>query len=101
MFHPPDDRTFRQEALYGHAGFSWALFPLFFLSPDLAMRGYLVGPKVGAATYNLVSASLRVGFMRIAAHNLKGARDREIANRQTATPFVNGDDKGGRLMTDD
>jgi hypothetical protein len=41
-------------ALYGHAGFSWPLFALFFLAPDLAMLGYLVGPKTGAAIYNLV-----------------------------------------------
>jgi hypothetical protein len=29
-------------------------FALFFLAPDLAMLAYLVGPRVGAATYNLV-----------------------------------------------
>ena len=41
-------------ALYGHAGFSWSLFALFFLAPDLAMLGYLGGQKAGAATYNLL-----------------------------------------------
>jgi hypothetical protein len=41
-------------ALYAHAGFSWPIFALLFLSPDLAMLGYLAGPRFGAATYNLV-----------------------------------------------
>jgi hypothetical protein len=41
-------------ALYAYAGFSWPIFALLFLSPDLAMLGYLAGPRFGAATYNLV-----------------------------------------------
>ena len=41
-------------ALYAHAGFSWPMFVLLLLSPDLAMLGYLAGPRFGAATYNLV-----------------------------------------------
>ena len=41
-------------ALYAHAGFSWPLFGLLILAPDLAMLAYLVGPRAGAATYNLV-----------------------------------------------
>ena len=41
-------------ALYVHLGASWALFAALLLAPDLAMAGYLAGPRVGAAAYNLV-----------------------------------------------
>jgi hypothetical protein len=41
-------------ALYAHAGFSWPMFALFFLAPDLSMLAYLVGPRAGAAAYNCV-----------------------------------------------
>jgi len=40
--------------IYWHAGFSWPAFALLFLAPDLAMLGYLVGRRSGAALYNLV-----------------------------------------------
>jgi hypothetical protein len=40
-------------ALYGHAGFSWPLFALLFLAPDLAMLAYLIGSRAGALVYNL------------------------------------------------
>jgi hypothetical protein len=40
-------------ALYAHAGFSWPLFALLFLAPDLAMLAYLIGPRAGALVYNL------------------------------------------------
>ncbi len=41
-------------ALYWHAGGSWLLFALLLLAPDLSMLGYLVGPRLGAACYNLI-----------------------------------------------
>jgi hypothetical protein len=41
-------------ALYARAGFSWPVFALTFLAPDLAMLAYLAGPRVGAAAYNFV-----------------------------------------------
>ncbi len=41
-------------ALYAHAGFSWPLFALLILAPDLAIPAYLIGPRAGAAAYNLV-----------------------------------------------
>jgi Domain of unknown function (DUF4260) len=41
-------------ALYGHAGFPWLALVILFLAPDLSMLAYLVGPKAGAAAYNLV-----------------------------------------------
>ena len=41
-------------ALYAHAGFSWPPFALLILAPDLAMLPYFIGPRAGAAAYNLV-----------------------------------------------
>jgi Domain of unknown function (DUF4260) len=41
-------------ALYAYAGFSWPLFALLLLAPDLSMLAYLIGPRAGAAAYNLV-----------------------------------------------
>jgi hypothetical protein len=42
-------------ALVGHSivGGSWLLFAVLFFVPDLAMLGYLVGPRFGAVAYNL------------------------------------------------
>jgi Domain of unknown function (DUF4260) len=41
-------------ALYAHLGASWLLFAALFLAPDLTMAAYLLGPRLGAAGYNLV-----------------------------------------------
>ena len=40
-------------ALYAVLGGSWWLFLLLLFAPDLFMLGYLRGPKVGAAVYNV------------------------------------------------
>jgi hypothetical protein len=40
--------------LYASIHEPWWLFALLFLAPDLSMIGYLAGPRVGAAAYNLV-----------------------------------------------
>ncbi len=39
--------------LYAHFHFSWWLFGVLFLAPDLSMLGYLANPRVGSALYNL------------------------------------------------
>lgn len=39
--------------LYGVLGGGWLLFAVLFLAPDLAMLGYLGGPRTGALAYNL------------------------------------------------
>jgi len=39
--------------VYVHAGFSWPLFALLFLAPDLSKLAYLGGPRAGAIGYNL------------------------------------------------
>ena len=38
--------------LYWQMYFSWVLFAMLFLAPDLFMVGFLASPKVGAAIYN-------------------------------------------------
>ncbi len=38
---------------YAHFHFSWVLFAVLFLAPDLFMAGYLINPRAGAAIYNL------------------------------------------------
>jgi hypothetical protein len=38
---------------YQHLHYSWLLFAILFLTPDLFMLGYLATPRLGAATYNL------------------------------------------------
>ena len=37
-----------------HLPFAWWVLPATFLLPDLSMLGYLAGPRVGAASYNLL-----------------------------------------------
>jgi hypothetical protein len=38
---------------YQYLHYSWLLFAILFLTPDLFMLGYLVNVRVGAAIYNL------------------------------------------------
>ena len=40
--------------LYQRLEASWLLFAAFILGPDLGMLGYLVSPKLGALTYNIL-----------------------------------------------
>lgn len=42
--------------VYGQLGSSWWLFAALFLAPDVGMLGYLAGPRIGAAAYNLTHA---------------------------------------------
>src|SRR6516225_2176330 len=37
---------------YAKFGDGWAIFALFFLTPDLSFLGYLAGPRFGAVSYN-------------------------------------------------
>jgi hypothetical protein len=39
-------------AAYVHLGGGWLTFALLFFVPDVALFGYLAGPRVGAAVYN-------------------------------------------------
>ncbi|MDX7952465.1 DUF4260 domain-containing protein [Lichenihabitans sp. Uapishka_5] len=38
---------------YATAGTGWLLFAVLVMLPDVSMLGYLAGPRVGAAAYNL------------------------------------------------
>lgn len=40
--------------LFSELDASWGLFALLFFAPDLSMLGYLVNPRLGAWTYNLI-----------------------------------------------
>ena len=40
-------------AIYYSLLFSWVLFAILFLAPDLFMLGYLANPRLGSALYNL------------------------------------------------
>jgi hypothetical protein len=39
--------------LYNMLGYSWWLFLLLILTPDIAMLGYLISSKTGAVIYNI------------------------------------------------
>ncbi|MCB0118031.1 MAG: DUF4260 domain-containing protein [Anaerolineales bacterium] len=40
--------------LFSGLDYSWWLFALLFFAPDLSMLGYLINPRLGAWTYNLI-----------------------------------------------
>jgi Domain of unknown function (DUF4260) len=48
---------------YAAQGGNWVLFVVLFLVPDVAMLGYLAGPRVGAASYNLVHTYTTAGII--------------------------------------
>jgi Domain of unknown function (DUF4260) len=45
-------------ALYFHAGYEWWLLVALVLVPDLSMIGYLAGPTIGAAGYDVAHTYL-------------------------------------------
>ncbi len=53
--------------LYWQVGLSWWIFIALLLTPDLAMFAYLINPKIGGASYNLVhSYALPLGLITFA-----------------------------------
>lgn len=50
---------------FAHVDASWWLFLALILAPDLAMLGYLAGPRAGAFTYNLVHLYLWPGALLV------------------------------------
>ncbi|MGH2628391.1 MAG: DUF4260 domain-containing protein [Anaerolineales bacterium] len=40
--------------LFARLEYAWWVYPVLLLSPDLSVLGYLAGPRIGAATYNLL-----------------------------------------------
>jgi hypothetical protein len=53
---------------YRHLHYSWLLFAILFLTPDLFMLGYLVNLRVGAATYNLAHTFTLPLFLLLASY---------------------------------
>ena len=51
--------------LYAHQGGSWLAFAVLFFAPDASVAGYLAGPRIGAALYNV--AHSYVGPLILAA----------------------------------
>jgi hypothetical protein len=45
-------------AAYAQFGAGWGVFALWLLAPDLALLGYLAGPRIGAAFYNATHSYL-------------------------------------------
>ena len=41
-------------ALYAYQGYSWLVFALLFLAPDLSFAAYAVNKRVGSIAYNVV-----------------------------------------------
>lgn len=54
--------------LFAGTGFSWWLFAVLLLSPDLTMLGYTRGPRVGAIIYNAGHSWLGPGLLAAAGH---------------------------------
>ncbi len=52
--------------LYGRFGDGWLLFALLVLAPDLSMVGYVAGPVVGAASYNLLHTTVLPAGLAVA-----------------------------------
>jgi hypothetical protein len=63
--------------LYSLHGGSWVLFFLLLLVPDLSMLGYLAGPRVGAAVYNVFHTYALPSAL--AAYGLLGGSEVSIA----------------------
>lgn len=43
---------------YSRTGLGWPVFALLFLAPDLSLLGYLAGPRIGAALYNVMHSTV-------------------------------------------
>lgn len=64
-------------ALYVDGGYSWLLFVLLVLAPDLAMLGYLAGIRAGAVAYDL--AHLEAWPVALGVVGVLAGRERAIA----------------------
>lgn len=49
---------------------SWWLFAILFLAPDLSFLGYLAGPRIGSAAYNVMHATILPILVGIAGYIL-------------------------------
>jgi hypothetical protein len=60
-------------ALYAHIGGSWWTFGLLFLVPDLALLGYAIDARTGAAAYNTTHSYVGPALTAIAGLTLAPA----------------------------
>lgn len=60
--------------VYRSLGASWILFAVLCLWPDLAMLGYLVNVKLGAALYNLVHTEVFPLALAVASYQFTDQR---------------------------
>jgi CubicO group peptidase (beta-lactamase class C family) len=51
--------------LFAGADYSWLLFALLFLAPDLSFLGYLAGPRAGAVAYNALHSYVGPLFLAV------------------------------------
>ena len=63
--------------LYARGGYSWVLFAVLFLVPDVSFAAYLAGPRAGAVGYNVVHSY--VGPLALAAMSLAAGSSPAIA----------------------
>lgn len=58
--------------LFWRGGYSWILFAVLFLVPDLSMLGYLINSRIGAACYNALHSYIGgvvLALIGLAANN--------------------------------
>jgi hypothetical protein len=53
--------------LFNQLSFAWWWFPALLLLPDIGMIGYLINPKAGAFTYNLLHHRLVASLIAVYA----------------------------------
>ncbi len=56
--------------LYAKGGYGWGRFAALLLVPDLSLLAYLIGPRAGAMTYNIVHSD--IGPLALGATTLLG-----------------------------
>ncbi|MFV9505191.1 MAG: DUF4260 family protein [Oscillochloridaceae bacterium umkhey_bin13] len=62
-------------ALYAYLGANWWFFALLLLAPDLAILGYLAGPRLGSMLYNLTHTTVLpylLGLLSLLSGSLLG-----------------------------
>jgi hypothetical protein len=51
--------------LFWRGAYSWVLFVILFLVPDVSMIGYLVNPRIGATSYNAFHSYIGAAFLAL------------------------------------
>jgi len=54
--------------VYQHLHYSWLLFAILFLTPDLFMLGYLANVRIGSAIYNFAHTYITPGILLAIAY---------------------------------